>query len=137
MRTAPLTLSCAALVVGLGVVSLASADDATSYDKEATEVVLKRATRIVKENCGHAKDENGRAVGPWGAAKVTVTLGRNGHSKATVVAPPFDGTPTGKCVVQAFSNLTFPPFRGDDVILDREVQVVRPEQDEGAKSKKK
>ena len=38
------------------------------YDKEATEVVIKRAARQVKENCGHAKDDTGKATGPWGKA---------------------------------------------------------------------
>src|SRR3954447_22640399 len=33
------------------------------YDKEATEIVVKRAARQVKENCGAAKDDNGKATG--------------------------------------------------------------------------
>src|SRR4051812_24041398 len=61
------------------------ADAADTYDKEATEVILARAARSVKANCGHAKDENGKAVGPWGKTKVAVKLGHNGRSKGATV----------------------------------------------------
>ena len=36
---------------------------ADQYDREATEVVLRRSARQVKENCGAAKDEDGKAAG--------------------------------------------------------------------------
>jgi len=49
------------------------------YDKDATETVIKRAARQVKENCGAAKDDNGKATGPWGKATVMLQLGHNGH----------------------------------------------------------
>jgi hypothetical protein len=114
-----------------------SASAGESYDKEATDVVLKRAARQVKENCGHAKNEDGRLAGPWGTTRVTVTLGRNGRSKGASIPAPFEGTPTGKCAVQAFSNLTFPPFAGSDVTLDWEVEIVKPDADSTAKSKRK
>jgi hypothetical protein len=97
------------------------------YDKEATEVVLKRAARQVKDHCGAAKDDNGKASGPWGKVTIQVTLGRNGHSKGVTVPPPFEGKPTGKCIVQAFSNLTFPPWAGSDTQVDWDVDVVQPE----------
>lgn len=97
------------------------------YDREATEVVLKRAARQVKENCGHATDENGKAVGPWGKATVQVTLGANGHSKGTTVPAPFQGKPTGNCLEKAFANLTFPPWAGSDTQVDWEVEIVEPQ----------
>src|SRR5262249_44746340 len=78
------------------------------YDKEATEVVLNRAARQVKANCGQAKDEDGNAKGPWGKTSITITLGHNGHAKGATVPAPYDGQPTGRCAIQAFSNLTFP-----------------------------
>lgn len=97
------------------------------YDKEATEVVLKRAARQVKENCGAAKDENGKAVGPWGNIVVQVALGANGRSKGTTVPTAFQGKPTGNCVEKAFTNLTFPPWAGSDMLLDWEVELLEPE----------
>jgi hypothetical protein len=96
------------------------------YDKEATEVVLKRAARQVKANCGHAKDENGKASGPWGKVNVSVQLGHNGRGKGASIPAPFEGKPTGRCAVQAFSNLTFPPWSGDDTTVEWEVEIVEP-----------
>ena len=96
-----------------------------SYDKEHTEIVLKRAARQVKEHCGEAKDENGKASGPWGKFNVSVNLGHNGRSKGATVPAPYDGKPTGRCAVQAFSALTFPPWSGADTTLDWEIEIVQ------------
>jgi hypothetical protein len=97
-----------------------------TYDKDATEVVLKRAARQVKANCGQAKDESGKASGPWGKVNVSVQLGHNGRGKGASVPAPFEGKPTGRCAVQAFSNLTFPPWSGDDTTVEWEVEIVEP-----------
>ncbi len=96
------------------------------YDKEATETMLKRATRQVKANCGAAKNEDGKAVGPWGKVQITINLGHNGHSKEVTVPAPYDGQPVGRCIVQAFSNLTFPPWAGADTTANWEVELVQP-----------
>jgi hypothetical protein len=96
------------------------------YDKEETEIVLKRAARQVNANCGAATNEDGKATGPWGKGTVTIVLGHNGHSKSATMAPPFDGKPPGKCTVQAFSNMTFPPWGGADMTLDWEVDIAQP-----------
>ena len=96
-----------------------------TYDKEHTEIVLRRASRQVKEHCGEAKDENGKASGPWGKFNVSVSLGHNGRSKGATVPAPYDGKPTGRCAVQAFSALTFPPWGGADTTIDWEVEIVQ------------
>lgn len=96
------------------------------YDKEGTEIALKRAARQVKDNCGQAKDENGKAIGPWGKTTIQVQLGHNGHSKGTTVPAPFQGKPSGTCVEKAFTNLTFPPWAGADAQVDWEVEIVEP-----------
>ncbi|HVJ88437.1 MAG TPA: hypothetical protein VM580_01460 [Labilithrix sp.] len=96
------------------------------YDKEATDVVLKRAARQVKDNCGHAKDADGKATGPWGKVTIQVQLGSNGHSKGTTIPAPFQGKPTGACIEKAFSKLTFPPWAGSDTQVDWEVELVEP-----------
>lgn len=98
-----------------------------TYDKEQTDVVLARAARQVKQNCGATKDENGIATGPWGKVTIKVTLGRNGHSRGTVVPAPYDGKAVGRCIAQAFSNLTIPPWAGEDTDVDWEVELVKPE----------
>jgi hypothetical protein len=96
------------------------------YDKDHTEIVLKRAARQVKEHCGQATDESGKPSGPWGKTTVSVVLGHNGHSKGATVPAPYDGKPTGRCTVQAFSNLTFPPWGGADTTVDWEVEIPQP-----------
>jgi hypothetical protein len=95
------------------------------YDKEATEVVLKRAARQVQANCGAAKDETGKS-GPWGKATIQVQLGHNGHSKGVTVPAPYQGKASGNCVEKAFTNLTFPPWSGQDAQIDWEVEIVEP-----------
>lgn len=96
------------------------------YDKEATEVVIKRAARQVKENCGQAKDESGKATGPWGKATLQIQLGASGRSKGVTVPAPYQGKPVGNCVEKAFSNLTFPPWGGADAEVSWEVELVNP-----------
>jgi hypothetical protein len=96
------------------------------YDKEHTDIVLNRSARQVKANCGQATDDNGKAAGPFGKVTINVMLGHNGRSKGVTVPAPFDGTPPGRCITQAFSNLTFPPWGGADTPVDIEVEVVKP-----------
>ena len=96
------------------------------YDKEATEVVIKRAARQVKENCGAAKGDDGKATGPWGKGTITLQLGSNGHSKGVTVPAPYQGKPVGNCVEKAFTNLTFPPWGGSDAEVSWEIELVNP-----------
>ncbi len=103
------------------------------YDKEATEVVIKRAARQVKENCGAAKGDDGKATGPWGKATLQIQLGKNGHSKGVTVPAPYQGKPVGNCVEKAFTNLTFPPWGGSDTEVSWEVELVNPAADPAKK----
>ena len=96
------------------------------YDKEATEVVIKRAARQVKENCGAAKGDDGKANGPWGKATLQIQLGASGRSKGVTVPAPYQGKPVGNCVEKAFSNLTYPPWGGADTEVSWDVEIVNP-----------
>ena len=87
---------------------------------------MKRAARQVKGNCGGAKDSDGKATGPFGKTMVTVVLGRNGHSKSATVDSSLADKPAGKCIVQAFSNLTYAPWAGSDATVQWEVELVQP-----------
>jgi hypothetical protein len=118
-----------------GAINEAPKQRTDQYDKEATEMVLKRAARQVKDNCGAAKDDNGKAVGPWGKTTVQVALGHNGHSKGTTVPSPYQGKPTGNCVEKAFTNLTYPPWNGPDSQLDWEVELVEPGKEKAPEKK--
>ena len=96
------------------------------YDKEGAEIALKRAARQVKENCGAAKDDSGKAIGPWGKVTVQVQLGHNGHSQGTTVPAPYQGKPVGTCIERAFTNLSFPPWQGADIPVDWDVELLEP-----------
>ena len=99
----------------------------TAYDKEAVEIVLKRAAAQVKSSCGAASDENGKANGPWGQTKASVRLGRNGHVRGVDVPAPYGDKPVGTCVVHAFQNLVFPPYAAPaDVTVDWDIELVKP-----------
>lgn len=111
---------------GGATVNEAPAKRTDQYDKEATDVPLKRAARQVKDNCGQAKDDNGKATGPWGKVTIQVMLGRNGHSKEVTVPPPYAEKPVGRCIEKAFTNLTFPPWAGADTQISQEVELVEP-----------
>ncbi len=109
------------LLAATVVCSAAFAGD--TYDKEQTEIVLNRAARQVQANCGLAKGEDGKAVGPWGKTTVSIVLGHNGHAKSVTIPEPFDGKPTGNCAVKAFGNLTFPPWTGPDETVEWPIEI--------------
>jgi hypothetical protein len=117
---------------GIALLLLAAATVTTAafardqYDKDGTEIVLKRAARQVHDNCGFATNEDGKRDGPWGKTTVTVMLGHNGHSKGVTIPAPFDGKPTGNCAIKAFSNLTFEPWSGPDTSVDWPVEIPEP-----------
>jgi hypothetical protein len=112
---------------GTGTSTTAPAGDKVAYDKDSVEVVLKRAANQVKGNCGAASDENGKANGPWGTAKIQVRLGRNGHVRGVEVPERYADKPVGVCIVHAFQNLVFPPYAApSDVVVEWEVEIVRP-----------
>lgn len=90
------------------------------------EITMKRAARQVKGNCGGAKDADGKATGPFGKTMVTVVLGHNGHSQSATVDSSLADKPAGKCIMQAFSNLTYAPWAGSDVTVQWEVELVQP-----------
>jgi hypothetical protein len=124
--TPPSTASAGGTSGGASMGSMPTAHRTDVYDKEATEIALKRAALQVKKNCGQAKNSDGKAVGPWGTTQVQVTLGHNGHTRGATVAPPFDGAPSGNCVIQAFSLLSFPPWDGPDTTIPWDVELVQP-----------
>jgi hypothetical protein len=80
----------------------------------------------VKDNCGQAKDDTGKATGPWGKVSIQIMLGHNGHSKEVTIPAPYGEKPVGKCIEKAFTNLTFPPWAGADTQITQEVELVEP-----------
>lgn len=103
-----------------------AATTTTAGPHNEAEITMKRAARQVKGNCGGAKDADGKATGPFGKTTVTVVLGHNGHSQSASVDSSLADKPAGKCVVQAFSNLTYAPWAGADATVQWEVELVQP-----------
>jgi len=119
--------SSAMATPGGGGGSVAPAGAKTPYDKDAVEIVLRRAANQVKANCGAATDSDGKRLGPWGATKVSVTLGRNGHVRDVSIPSPYDDKPAGSCAIKAFENLIFPPYAAPtDSVVDWDVELVKP-----------
>lgn len=110
-----------------GSSTAAPAGAKTPYDKDAVEIVLRRAANQVKANCGAATDSDGKRNGPFGATKVSVTLGRNGHVRDVTIPSPYDDKPVGSCAIKAFENLIFPPYAAPaDSVVDWDVEIVKP-----------
>lgn len=96
----------------------------SAADKEPILNALNRATRQVKAHCGSATDDEGKATGPFGKTTVSIRLSHDGNGRALSVPPDFDGKPTGKCVIQAFRHLQYPPWEGSSVTIPWDVEVV-------------
>ena len=121
----PLSAEEAAKPKGKGV-NEAATRRTDQYDKEHTEIVIKRAARQVKENCGAAKDDTGKATGPWGKVMIQIQLGHNGHSKGLTIPAPYQGKAVGNCIEKAFTNLTFPPWGGADTEISCDLELLNP-----------
>lgn len=104
-----------------------SGGEKVPYDKDAVDAVMNRAARQVKDHCGSVTEDDGKRVGPYGTAKLSIRLGRNGHVKDVTVPDPFNGKAVGRCAAQAFERVTFPPYGGSsDVTIERDVEIVAP-----------
>ena len=96
------------------------------YDKEMVDSLLKRSAERVKNNCGSATEEGGAKAGPYGETTVSVTVSHTGWIMNPTVPAPFNGTAVGNCIVNSFDRKQFPPFGGQDVIVNVPVVVVDP-----------
>jgi hypothetical protein len=102
------------------------ADAGYGWDRDLTAAELARAARSVKANCGSATDTDGHATGPWGKTQVTVVLHHRGKTKNAKAQGEYAGTPAGRCIERAFTDLHFPPWQGHDVTIQYDIEVVHP-----------
>jgi hypothetical protein len=99
----------------------------TPYDKDEIETKMRRSAKQIKANCGSATDEEGKATGPWGTLKATITLGRNGHVKDVSIPDPYNGKPVGTCVSRQLMKLIYSPFAGStDASIEWDFELVKP-----------
>lgn len=127
-----------ALASSLTLAAPAVAD--TTYDEEAVNLVITRATRQAQDNCAKTRNAEGRLAGPWGTATVTIVLNHaSGRVKDVLVDDAFDDTPTGRCIEGAYKLLIVPPWSGKDRTVERLVSLEKPaeaEEEERAAQKK-
>ena len=63
------------------------------------------------------------ADSPRGKGTVTLTFGNDGHVKKATIAAPFEGTEMGKCALNAMKAVIVPPYKGNEITLDWEVDL--------------
>jgi predicted Zn finger-like uncharacterized protein len=62
--------------------------------------------------------------GPTGPGRVKVTFATSGNVTTAVIdGPPYQGTPTGGCIVGKFRGARVPPFSGDTVTAGKSFQI--------------
>lgn len=94
------------------------ADRKRKFDERQAELELKRAQRSA-ETCVGVVTESG----PKGTAKVHLTFGNDGKVKDSKIDPPFDGTALGKCALRAMAAVIVPPYAGDEVTKEWELDL--------------
>lgn len=88
------------------------------FDKHQAKLELIRAARSAQTCVGVVSADS-----PHGKATVTLTFGNDGHVKKSAVAAPFDDTEIGKCALNAMKAVIVPPFKGNEITLDWEVDL--------------
>jgi hypothetical protein len=65
-----------------------------------------------------------KPAGPTGSGKVQVTFATSGRvTTATVMGPPFAGTPVGGCVAGVFRKARVPAFAGNPVTVSKSFSI--------------
>jgi len=102
------------------------------FDKKQTELELKRAQRSAESCVGVVTEQ-----GPTGTAKFTLTFSNDGHVKEGTISAPFDGTPVGKCALNAMKSVIVPPFDGTEESVDWEIDLTPKEDPKATLDQKK
>jgi hypothetical protein len=97
------------------------------FDKKQAKLELQRATRSA-ESCINAIAEKDQ---PRGTGKVTIVFDNEGHVKSSSINDPFNDTPLGKCVMNAYDAVIVPPFEGPEATIDWEVDLTGEKKEAG------
>ena len=92
------------------------------FDRNHAEKELKRATRSAESCPGVVKDQEGDDA-PRGSANVSITFQEDGTVSSVALSSPFDDTPVGNCIVNAYESVKVPPYAGGNQIIDWELEV--------------
>ncbi len=120
----------------LGSTEETDAEKKREFDQKQTKLELQRAT-ISAESCPGVVAGTETKDHPRGDTRVTVTFQQDGTVKEVTIPSPFDGTPIGDCVLQAYKKVLVPPYdTGGDQIMDWDVSLKDAKGDKGKKGKK-
>jgi hypothetical protein len=98
------------------------AEKKRAFDRNQTEMELKRATRSA-ESCPGVVAEQEKKDHPRGETRVSVTFQEDGTVRQISIPSPFDGTPVGDCVMRAYKSVIIPPYTGGDQIIDWDLSL--------------
>lgn len=101
---------------------------AKPFDQKQAEMELTRATRSAESCTGVVTDSKER-----GEATVSIVFNNDGAVSKATVSPPFDGTPLGDCIVNAYKNVIVPPFDESSHAMPWELKLSDPPKDTTAK----
>jgi hypothetical protein len=93
------------------------------FDKKQADMELKRATRSAASCPGVVKDQETEKTKQRGTASVTITFQEDGTVADVSIGSPFDETPVGDCVLNAYKAVIVPPFVGGSQIVDWQVDL--------------
>lgn len=105
---------------------------AKAFDQKQAEMELTRATRSAESCTGVVADSKER-----GEATVSIVFVSDGAVSKASVSPPFEGTPLGDCIVNAYKNVLVPPFDESNHQMTWELKLSDPPKDTTAAPKKK
>jgi hypothetical protein len=105
---------------------------AKPFDQKQAEMELTRATRSAESCTGVVADAKER-----GEATVSIVFVNDGSVSKATVSPPFEGTPLGDCIVNAYKSVIVPPFDESNHAMTWELKLSDPPKDPNAAPKKK
>jgi len=112
--------------------AVAEAERPGAFDDRQAELEFQRATRSA-ETCPEVVTAEGS---PHGKTSVTVTFALDGSVASASIAPPFEGTRLGNCVLNAYQVLIVPPYSGERKVITWDVNLEATKPAKGDKSEK-
>lgn len=96
------------------------------FDEKQATMELKRATRSAQSCPGVVAEQETAENKQRGTAIVTIRFEEDGTVSETSISSPFNETPVGDCVLNAYKAVIVPPFVGGSQIKDWELELKDP-----------
>jgi hypothetical protein len=105
------------------------------FDKKQAKMELQRATRSAESCPGVVGPQETPETKQRGSATVSITFQEDGTVKDATINSPFNDTPIGECVLNAYKPVLVPPYTGGDQIVDWDVKLEDAKEEKSAKKK--